>query len=362
MTVIGTRPEIIKMSALLPLLDSRFDHVLVHSGQHYSPNMDRVFFEELGLRDPDRFLEVGSRPPGAQTAAILNGVEELLLETRPDAVVVHGDTNTTLGAALATCKYPAIRLVHVEAGARSGNPLQPEEINRKLVDRVSGVHFVLRQEDVDNLVREGIDTDGALVTGSTVFDSCARAVQLPGADLPGRFGLSAGGYALATFHRQETVDERRPLGAVCRAIARISAHLPVIVPLHPRTRKRVDEFGLDHATGRVTVVEPLGYGAMMGLLGNARLCLTDSGGLMEEAAILGVPALVLRNETEHRAYLDCGIHRLVGTNEGRIVAEAQRLLNDDAEHRRRSGCRPSPPAHSPSKVIADEIARLLGVG
>lgn len=358
--MIGTRPEIIKMSALLPLIDRSFDHLLVHSGQHYSPNMDKVFFEELALRDPDFTLEVGSKTPGLQTSEIMAGVEHLILEHRPDCLVVQGDTNTTLGAALACCKYQDVELVHVEAGTRSGNPRQPEEINRKLIDRVSTIHFVPLPTDLDNLISEGISIDRAVVTGSTIFDSCLRAARLAGGkEVLAKLGLSSGDYALATFHRQETVDDPVRLSSVFSALERLSSNTRLLVPLHPRTRKRIQELGLQPRGANLHLLEPFGYRSLITLLQHARFCLTDSGGLMEEAAILAVPALILRTETEHRSYVESGIHRLVGSDEELIVAEGRTLLEDAAERRRRAGLRPARPEQSPSELIEQTLLERL---
>lgn len=361
LTVIGTRPEIIKMSCLLPRFDKEFDHILVHSGQHYSPNMDQVFFEELGLRSPDRTLDVGSSTPGVQTAAVLEGVETLILREHPDVVIVHGDTNTTLGAALAACKHRGSLLVHVEAGTRSGNPAQPEEINRKIVDRVSNVHFVPRTADLGHLRAEGIDISNAFVTGSTVFDSCLRASTLARAEyVLSDLRVRPGEYALATLHRQETVDSRERLRSVCEALHRISEAIPVVLPIHPRTRKRVREFGLECESPGIRLTDPIGYGAMITILKNAWFCLTDSGGVMEEAAVLGIPSLVLRDETEHSVYVESGIHRLVGADEERIVSEAIALLEEPHERERRAA--QSPPAldRSPSDIIVSTLRQLLG--
>jgi UDP-N-acetylglucosamine 2-epimerase len=322
--------------------------------------MDKVFFDELDLRLPDASLEVGSDTPGIQTAAILAGVERLIIEEAPAAVIVHGDTNTTLGAALAACKHNGTLLVHVEAGTRSGNPQQPEEINRKLVDRVSSVHFVPLSGDLEHLRAEGVDTSNAFVTGSTVFDSCIRAATLPGREeILGGLGVQPGSYALATFHRQETVDNRERLMAVCNALKRIGESIPLILPIHPRTRKRVQEFGLDLESPGIRLTDPVGYRAMIALLSHAQFCLTDSGGLMEEAAALGIPGLILREETEHSAYVNSGIHTLVGAEEDRIAAEAHMLIEQSGERSRRAALRPTAPDRSPSEVILATLRRLL---
>lgn len=353
MTLIGTRPEIVKMSPLIPRFDEEFDHILVHSGQHYSANMDAVFFEDLELRRPDHMLEVGSHPPGKQTALILAAVEGLLAELGPVALVVHGDTNTTLAGGLAAAKRSTTALVHVEAGARSGNPKQAEEINRQIVDRVTDIHFVPYERDLKNLQAEGIPTDRAYVTGNTVIASCLRASTLDGAErILDSHGIAAGRYALATYHRQEAVDDAATLRGICAAIDEVSKRLPVILPLHPRTRKMMEQYGISFASAAVTVTEPVGYRQMIALLSNARFCLTDSGGLMEEAGVLRVPGLILRRETEHVRYVESGIHALVGTDFDTISHEAERL-SDDAEHRDRVNA-------APSNAGIDPVERIMG--
>ncbi len=226
MTLIGTRPEIIKMSPLIPALDSEFRHILVHSGQHYSVSMDGVFFEELEIRNPDYNLGVGSSAPGQQTAGILDGFEKLILKFKPDIVIVHGDTNTTLAGALAASKYKSegIKLAHVEAGARSFNINQPEEINRRIVDQVSDILFAPYYKDMENLIREGVDRDRIVVTkGNTVLESARRMAGLiDDSEILSRFDLLEKSFCIATFHRQETVDNMEKLGNICASIEEIA--------------------------------------------------------------------------------------------------------------------------------------------
>ncbi|MFW5776657.1 MAG: non-hydrolyzing UDP-N-acetylglucosamine 2-epimerase [Spirochaetota bacterium] len=340
-TVLGTRPEIIKLSPLLPRLDELGQHVIVHSGQHYSAEMDAVFFDDLELRTPDRFLRVGSRPPVEQVARIATGVEDVIRALRPDWVIVHGDTNTTLAGALAAAKYRAagVRLAHVEAGARSFNELQPEELNRVLVDRMSDLLFAPTDEDAANLAAEGIREDRVVVTGNTVVEACTRMASLVNGDAP--FGLSSHGYVVATLHRPETVDMPDVLPKLWRALVDVAGLLPVVVLLHPRTRRMLAEFGVKTRAPGLDVREPVGYREMIALLKGARFCITDSGGLQEEAAILGVPALVPRNETEHRRYVNCGLHRLAGPDPDALIREARLLLTDAiCEERRRMAVKP----------------------
>jgi UDP-N-acetylglucosamine 2-epimerase len=338
LTVIGTRPEIIKMSAVIPLLDAAFDHRLVHSGQHYSADMDEVFFRELELRAPDHRLEVGSAPPAAQLGRIAERFEAVFLQERPHAVVVQGDTNTTLAGALVAAKYrhTGVKLVHVEAGTRSGLSHQPEEINRQLVDRMSDLLLAPYESDREALAAEGISGDHVVVTGSTVFDACLRMSELvDGADVIGAYGLKPGGYVLATFHRQETVDDPKTLSGIVEALHSAADRVPIFLPLHPRTRKRLQENGQSLAHANLQVGEPLGYRDFIGVLKNALFCITDSGGIQEEAALLRVPAIITRENTEHRRYVEAGMHELVGLEPERIVDAVRALMDDDKLSARR---------------------------
>lgn len=335
-SVLGTRPEIIKMAPLLPRFDALGRHLVVHSGQHYSAEMDAVFFGELELRVPDYALHVGSGAPAAQVARIAEGVEGIIEEVTPDWVVVHGDTNTTLGGALAAAKHrhEGIKLAHIEAGARSFNRSQPEELNRVLVDQMADLLCVPTDAEAGYLKAEGIREDRIVVTGNTIVDSCRRMARLLNGSVPE--GLRPSQYAVATVHRAETVDSEASLRTVWEALSAVGQRIPVVLPLHPRTRKMVERFGLEAPPGALIVREPVGYREMSTLLTHARFCLTDSGGLQEEAAILGVPALVLRDETEHRRYVDCGLHRMTGRDSARIIGEAELLLGDEEWRRRRA--------------------------
>lgn len=336
LTVLGTRPEIIKLSPLLPRLDELGHHVIVHSGQHYSVEMDQVFFDELGLRAPDVSLGVGSVSPAAQVGQIAEGVEKAILETNPDWVIVHGDTNTTLGGALAAAKHRqyGVRLAHVEAGARSFNDLQPEELNRVLVDHMSDVLLAPTNYDARNLEKEGISSLRVVVTGNTVVESCQRIAALIDGPPP---GLESDSYLVATMHRQEAVDKPDVLRELWNALSGLSEDIPIVLPLHPRTRSRLlaAEINESESPEGLMVMEPVGYRQMVQLLKHCRFCLTDSGGLQEEAAVLGVPALVLREETEHTRYVDCGLHRLTGLNGSSIRGAAQILMDDDELEARR---------------------------
>jgi UDP-N-acetylglucosamine 2-epimerase (non-hydrolysing) len=362
LTFLGTRPEIIKLSPLIPRFDQGFAHALVHSGQHYSPNMDEIFFRELGLRRPDAMLGCGGLPPAEQVGLMMQRLEKLMMENMPDAVVVQGDTNTALAGALAAAKHKeaGVKLIHIEAGCRSGNPAQTEEINRLLIDRVSDLMFAPTPADAANLAREGIDASAYSVTGNTVVDSCRRTAALvDDAAVLGRHGLASGGYCLATLHRQETVDHRERLAEVAEALDAIADRLPVVLPLHPRTAGKMAGFGLAFGSAGVRIIEPAGYLELIGLLKHARFCLTDSGGMQEEAVVLRVPALVLRNETEYMHYVRAGALRLAGTSRAGILEAAGPLLDGEDEGRRIRALQVDLPADC-SGEIARRLAAFLG--
>jgi UDP-N-acetylglucosamine 2-epimerase len=322
LSVVGTRPEIIKMAPLLELFDQECEHLLIHSGQHYSAEMDRIFFQELELRAPDANLQVGSTFPARQVAAIIEGVEDYIELHKPDLLVIHGDTNTTLGGAVAAVKYRhgPLPLAHIEAGARSGIRSQVEEINRKLVDQMADLLFAANPADRENLLHEGIEDERIFVTGNTVLESSRRmASRISAGYTQEKFGFAAGSYAVATFHRQESVDVRETLEHLVEAMQVIAEEYPLIIPLHPRTKKRLAEYGLTLRGRYLELMEPLGYRDMIALLRDARVCLTDSGGLQEEAAVLNTPAIVLREKTEHTKYIQSGFHRLCAPAKGHIA-------------------------------------------
>lgn len=327
MTVLGTRPEIIKCSPLIPRFDEAFEHVLVHTGQHYDDAMDARFFRDLALREPDVNLRVGSAGHATQLARMLGGLEPILGEWRPDWVFVQGDTNSTLAGALAASSVN-VPVIHLEAGCRSFNRTMPEEVNRVLVDHIASLCLAPDKIAVENLLAEGIPQERVLMVGSTAIDACLRAASLqPEDDLPRRLGLVPGEYLVATIHRAENTRPERLAGLV-GALHDLSARWPVLFPVHPRTASVLDAIGRPPG---VIYREPLGYFEMIGALRACRALLTDSGGLQEEAAVLGIPTFVLRDETEWMAFVEAGHHRLVGTDRTTIVEAVLRTLNGGAD-------------------------------
>ncbi|HXK33140.1 MAG TPA: UDP-N-acetylglucosamine 2-epimerase (non-hydrolyzing) [Dehalococcoidia bacterium] len=321
LTVVGARPQFIKAGPFSRAVRQRHTEVLVHTGQHYDAALSDVFFEELGLPKPDHHLGVGSGTHGRQTAQMLERLEDVMRRESPDAVVVYGDTNSTLAGALAAAKL-GLPVAHVEAGLRSGVRDMPEEINRIVADRLSTWLFAPTKNAADNLAGEGI-TDGVVVTGDIMFDALLQhvAVAEQRSTALRDMGLTPGSYALATVHRAANTDDVRRLGEIFDALALLRE--PVIVPLHPRTKAAL--MGTDiEVEPPVRVVEPVGYLDMLMLQRHARVVLTDSGGVQKEAYLLGVPCVTLRDETEWVETLEGGWNVLAGADAERIVAAAKR--------------------------------------
>jgi UDP-N-acetylglucosamine 2-epimerase len=327
------------MSAILPALDRSFTHSFVHSGQHYSYELDTVFFSELELRPPDHRLEVGSLPSAAQVGSIMAGFEEIVRDFEPDMVVVQGDTNTTLAGALVAAQHRSkgVRLCHVEAGMRSGRYGQIEETNRIIVDRVSDLLLLSNETDRGNLEAECLGSADIHVVGSTVFESCRRLSESTDGTMPSvAAGLGDKEYAVATFHRQESVDDPATLRSICRAVDRLAENIPVVFLRHPRTAERMARLGIALNSSNVRVTPAVGYRDLVTLLQAAAFCLTDSGGLQEEAAFLRTPCVILRDETEHRRYVEAGIHVLAGTDVSQILRASNSLLDRAEQERRRT--------------------------
>jgi len=325
--ILGTRPEIIKMSPVVRACQSLgVDFVILHTGQHYSYDMDRVFFENLELPQADHNLEVGSGMHGEQTGKIMEGVERVLVKERPDAVLVQGDTNTVLAGALAATKL-GIKVGHVEAGLRSYDRTMPEEVNRVLTDHMSDFLYVPTRIARENLRREGI-TQGVLRTGNTVVDAVKQNLLLAHekSNVLHRLGLESEPYLLATAHRQENVDDPKRLRDMVVGMRKVSDELKMtlIFPVHPRTRDRLSQYAVE-AEG-VFLTDPLGYLDFLELEAHARLVLTDSGGVQEEACILKVPCVTMRRNTERPETVEVGANALAGTDPERILHQAQKMM------------------------------------
>lgn len=316
LVVAGARPNFMKVAPIIAALREAGDEsVLIHTGQHYDASMSESFFTDLGLPKPDFHLEVGSASHAVQTARVMERFEPVLQEVRPRWVVVVGDVNSTLACALVTSKLKeelGVGIVHVEAGLRSGDWRMPEEVNRVLTDRLSDLLLTPSRDAEPNLLAEGIDPARIHFVGNVMIDTLFH--HLVGAreiDLPGKLELSRRGYVATTLHRPSNVDDPRTLEAVLGALNVVAEEMPVVLPLHPRTRKNVESFGLARLLDRITVLEPLGYKEMLSLTDGAAVVLTDSGGLQEETTALGVQCVTLREQTERPVTVTEGTNRLV---------------------------------------------------
>jgi UDP-GlcNAc3NAcA epimerase len=309
-TVIGARPQFIKAAAVSRRFRERpgVRETLVHTGQHYDDNMSDVFFRELHLPAPRYHLGVGSGSHGAQTGRMLERLEEVLQRERPDFVLIYGDTNSTLAGALAASKLH-VPVAHVEAGLRSFNRKMPEEINRVVADHLSRWLFAPTQTAVDNLAREGIAGDKVALVGDVMYD-LAISMRNGASDVD-RWGLKPSNYALATIHRAENTDDPSRLAAIFNGLGAVSQTLPVVLPLHPRTRDAIRKAGHRDAEERLRLIDPVGFLDMACLEKHARLIVTDSGGVQKEAFFHRVPCVTLRDETEWVELVELGWNRLV---------------------------------------------------
>lgn len=330
-TVIGARPQFIKAAAVSRVIRDRYagqiEEILVHTGQHYDENMSQVFFDELDIPRPRYNLEISGGNHGAMTGRMLEAVENVLLQERPDWVLVYGDTNSTLAGALAAAKLH-MPVAHVEAGLRSFNMRMPEEINRILADWVSSMLFCPTETAVANLRAEGI-TNGVHNIGDVMYDIALfyRDQARRQSKCLQKLGLAEGGFVLATCHRAENTDNLERLKGIVTALGRIAARLPVVLPLHPRTRKLLIDHDLYGMLGSVKVTEPLPFLDMVALEQAANVILTDSGGVQKEAFFYGVPCITMRDETEWVETVGTGANRLVGASASAILAAFDDAMN-----------------------------------
>ena len=311
-SIIGARPQFIKCAPLSRELRKVHQEILVHTGQHYDPDMSDIFFKELDIPKPDYSLNVGSGTHGRQTGEMLEKIEEVLIQEKPDIVIVFGDTNSTLAGALAAVKLH-IPVAHVEAGLRSFDRQMPEEINRVLTDHISDFLFCPTQTAIDNLAKEGI-TNGVYLVGDVMVDALEynRGISEKRSDIIERLGLQERNYLVLTVHRPSNTDSRENMENIISAIG--ESGRKTIFPVHPRTRKYLEEYGLlKNSPSNLILTEPLGYLDMIRLMRHAEKILTDSGGIQKEAYILGVPCITIRDTTEWVETLEGGWNVLVGT-------------------------------------------------
>jgi UDP-N-acetylglucosamine 2-epimerase (non-hydrolysing) len=336
-SVVGARPNFMKIAPVMEAMKARpglFDHLLVHTGQHYDEKMSASFFSDLGLPRPDLDLGVGSGSHAEQTGKVMMAFEKVCLEEEPDLVIVVGDVNSTMACAV-TAKKLWVRVAHVEAGLRSRDMRMPEEINRICTDAVSDYLYTTEPGAAENLAAEGVFGETAFV-GNTMVDSLLKHRRKAEAlDLGRKWGLEPGGYATLTLHRPSNVDDGEALRRIFEALREISGEIPIVFPVHPRTLKMIERFDLASFVSRegkvrgVWGVEPLGYLEFLSLNLGARLVLTHSGGIQEETTVLGVPCITLRENTERPVTCEMGTNVLVGSDPEKIVGAAQRALRGE---------------------------------
>ncbi len=331
--VLGTRPEIIKMSPLIRELQKRnISHFILHTGQHYDYRMDKIFFEELELTSRVIHLDIGSGLHGEMTGKMMIKIEQTLLTEKPSLVFVQGDTNTVLAASLVAVKLH-IPLAHVEAGLRSYDRRMPEEYNRIIADHIADYLFTATPSSEKTLLGEGIPNEHILITGNTIVDALYQSFPLAKqkSTILENLSLTSGKYFLVTFHRPENVDSKETLLNIIKGLTNIAHHfkLPLIIPIHPRTKKRIDEFKLTQELSSIKnlkIIDPLGFLDLLMLESNALLVLTDSGGIQEECCVLKVPCIVMRKTTDRPESIHIGAALLSGTDPKRILNCTQQLI------------------------------------
>jgi UDP-N-acetylglucosamine 2-epimerase (non-hydrolysing) len=356
MLVVGTRPNFMKMAPIVHELagTNRFEQVLVHTGQHYDDGMSQVFIDELGVGDPDRYLGVGSGSHAEQIARVVERLEPVILDEAPDLVLVPGDVNSTVAAAM-TAVTTGVPVGHVEAGLRSFDRTMPEEINRVVTDAVSDFLFIHSPEARENLVSEGRPAAAIHYVGNTMIDTLvAMRERIESLQAPELYGLERGEYLVVTLHRPSLVDGPLLADALVE-LARVARELEVVFPAHPRTRAAIEALGAGAETGGIRILEPLGYLEFLSLVADAAGVLTDSGGIQEETTFLGVPCFTLRDNTERPVTIEMGTNTLLGLLPERI-GEIAALL--EQARRRRASVPPLWDGRAAARIV-DVVAREL---
>src|SRR6266581_6828408 len=346
LNVVGARPNFMKIAPIVEEMKEvrGLTSILLHTGQHYDDGMSDVFFRDLGIPVPDVYLGVGSGTHAEQTARIMEEFEKVCLREKPDLVVVVGDVNSTMACTIVAAKL-LIPVAHVEAGLRSFDRTMPEEINRLVTDALADLLFTTSRDADENLKREGVDPGKIHFTGNVMIDTLLKHRRKAGAvriEKPAK-------YALVTLHRPSNVDDPNVLGPILEALNQISKSIPVLFPIHPRTAKRVQDFGF--AMNGIEMMDPLGYLEFLNLESTATVVLTDSGGLQEETTILGVPCLTLRNNTDRPVTITHGTNIMVGPDKDRILEAFRRIVNGD--------WKPSGPPEFWDGHAAERIVRVM---
>jgi len=330
--VVGARPNFMKIAPIDRVMGtySNIDKILVHTGQHYDERMSKFFFDDLQMPKPDIYLKVGSASHAVQTAKIMTEFEKVLLKEKPDLVLVAGDVNSTAACSITAVKM-GIKTAHVEAGLRSFDRSMPEEINRIITDSISDFLFVTEQSGLENLKNEGIPDEKVHFTGHVMIDSIAHFLpKAEQSEILEKLDVQQGGYALVTLHRPANVDNKENFINLLNAFEEIEQRIKIIFPIHPRSRKMIDKFGLNDkisAMKDLVLLEPLGYLDFMKLMRHTKFLLTDSGGIQEETTYLGIPCITMRKNTERPVTIDIGTNILVGSDTELIKKEAENILD-----------------------------------
>jgi UDP-N-acetylglucosamine 2-epimerase (non-hydrolysing) len=359
-SVAGARPNFMKIAPLMEAFRAApgIEPMLVHTGQHYDERMSDLFFRQLGIPEPDINLGVGSASHAVQTAGIMRAFEPVVVEHSPDAVLVVGDVNSTIACGLVAVKL-GVKLVHVEAGLRSFDRVMPEEINRLLTDAISDLLFCTEQSGVDNLCREGVPEERIFLVGNVMIDTLLKnRAKAEGSQILDELGLAPGGYVVLTLHRPSNVDDPEVLGGLLDALEAIQRQMPIVFPIHPRTRNNLSRLGLGQRVAGMAglrLIDPAGYLDFLKLMSSAKVVLTDSGGIQEETTILKVPCLTLRENTERPVTAEVGSNRIVGTDPQNILA----AFRDTMEGRCRAPM--TPPlwdGHAAERIASILLERL----
>jgi len=355
-TVLGTRPEIIRLARIIPLLDDHAEHLLIHTGQNRDPRLSDIFFSDLGVRQPDVHLGIVATSFGEQVAQIIQGVESELLRIRPDRLLILGDTNSGL-AAFVACRM-GIPVYHLEAGNRCFDDRVPEEVNRRVIDHSSSVLLPYTERSRANLRREGIASDRIFVVGNPILEVLeSQRPAISASDIHARLGVERGGFFLVTTHRQENVDDEDRLRSIIESLLALvrTYDTPLVWAVHPRTSARLESFGLGATDSRLIITEPLGFADFVALEGTARCVLSDSGTVQEECCILRIPNVTLRDVTERPETLECGSNILSGVAPDDVLRTVALAL-----------ARPpawTPPAEYMVRNVSETVARVvLGYG
>ncbi|MEP6570134.1 MAG: UDP-N-acetylglucosamine 2-epimerase (non-hydrolyzing) [Acidobacteriota bacterium] len=335
--VVGARPNFMKVAPIVEAMKRRereFTPLVVHTGQHYDAAMSAAFFSDLDLPEPDVYLGVGSASHAAQTAAVMERFEPVVLQEKPDWVVVVGDVNSTLACAL-VCVKLGVRVAHVEAGLRSRDRTMPEEINRLLTDQIADLLLTPSADADENLLAEGVPAERIHLVGNVMIDSLYKHLKLSQqSQIKDQLGITERSYGVLTLHRPSNVDDPVVFGNILEALESISEKLPVVFAVHPRTRKTIAQLGFEKRLEKMPglrLIDPLGYLDFLSLFSGARLVLTDSGGIQEETSVLGIPCLTLRENTERPITVTLGTNKIVGTDPEKILAAAFAALEESAK-------------------------------